>query len=314
MHAWETIQNSLDYIEEHLTEEISTENLADTVGLSPFYFQRLFKRLVRKPVQEYIKLRRLARVLDDLKNPGTKLLDISLDYGFSSHSNFTRAFKETYHITPKEYRNTLPMLNTFEKPDLSMSYTMIDEGVPLLVGNIVLEITRKTLRNKEIYLGLETKVGITEHTPAGESTGVDIPGQLWSLYHAEKISISSCFDEDIELGMSHSADPIHGTFTYFAGGLVKTLPEPGQKCLVKQELPAGEYVVCRIEGESFQHLAPSALNQALRYLFEVWLPHHNLTTQPFSAEKYYCNTKDMACMELWVMPLPYPKVNETGDK
>lgn len=99
MHTWETIQNSLDYIEKHLTEEISMVNLADTVGLSPFYFQRLFKRLVRKPVQEYIKLCRLARVLNILRNPGRKLLDISLDYGFSSHSNFIRAFKETYYIT-----------------------------------------------------------------------------------------------------------------------------------------------------------------------------------------------------------------------
>jgi AraC family transcriptional regulator len=48
MHAWETIEQSLNYIEEHLTEE-----LANIAGLSPFYFQRLFKRLVNKPVQEY---------------------------------------------------------------------------------------------------------------------------------------------------------------------------------------------------------------------------------------------------------------------
>lgn len=53
MHAWETIEQSLTYIEEYLTEEISTEELANTVCLSPFYFQRLFKRLVNKPVQEY---------------------------------------------------------------------------------------------------------------------------------------------------------------------------------------------------------------------------------------------------------------------
>lgn len=305
MHAWEAIQNSLDYIEEHLTEEISTENLANTVGLSSFYFQRLFKRLVHKPVQEYIKLRRLARVLDVLKNPGRRLLDISLDYGFSSHSNFTRAFKETYHITPEEYRTTLPMLNVFEKPDLSMSYTMIDEGVPLLVGDIVLEIKRQTLAIPEIFLGLETKTDISGQTPAGESTGIDIPGQLWNQYHAEKESMAIDFDEDIELGMSHSADPVHGTFTYFAGGLVRTVPEQIHKGVVKQELLPGQYVICRIEGESFQQLVSSALNQALKYLFEVWLPHHNLTTQPFSAEKYYRRAKDIAYMELWVMPLPY---------
>ena len=58
MHAWEAIEQSLTYIEEHLAEEISTEELANSVGLSPFYFQRLFKRLVNKPVQEYVKDRK----------------------------------------------------------------------------------------------------------------------------------------------------------------------------------------------------------------------------------------------------------------
>ena len=42
MHAWETIERSLDFIEEHLEEEIKIEALADTAALSPFYFQRLF--------------------------------------------------------------------------------------------------------------------------------------------------------------------------------------------------------------------------------------------------------------------------------
>ena len=52
MHAWEAIEQSLDFIEEHLAEEISTEELANIACLSSFYFQRLFKRLVSKPVQE----------------------------------------------------------------------------------------------------------------------------------------------------------------------------------------------------------------------------------------------------------------------
>jgi len=145
MHAWEAIEQSLTFIEEHLAEEISTEELANTVGLSPFYFQRLFKRLVNKPVQEYVKLRRLATVIENLKNTEQKILDVALDYGFSSHANFTRAFKETYGITPEKYRRDLPMLNTFDKPEVSMNYVLVDDGVPLVVGNIVLEIQRKDI-------------------------------------------------------------------------------------------------------------------------------------------------------------------------
>ena len=107
MHAWEAIEQSLPFIEEHLAEEISTEELANTVGLSPFYFQRLFKRLVNKSVQEYVKLRRLARVIENLGDSERRILDVALDYGFSSHANFTRAFKETFGITPEDYRRVL---------------------------------------------------------------------------------------------------------------------------------------------------------------------------------------------------------------
>ena len=54
------------------------------------------------------------------------------------------------------------MLNTFDKPEVSMNYVLVDEGVPLVVGNIVLEIQRKTLTEPEVYLGFETKVRISE--------------------------------------------------------------------------------------------------------------------------------------------------------
>ena len=69
MHAWETIEHSLDYIDEHLGEEVKIEELAGMAALSPFYFQRLFKRLVHKPVQEYVKLRRLAKAVEALRDP-----------------------------------------------------------------------------------------------------------------------------------------------------------------------------------------------------------------------------------------------------
>lgn len=304
MHAWEAIEQSLTFIEEHLAEEISTEELASTIGLSPFYFQRLFKRLVNKPIQEYVKLRRLAKVIENLGDSEQRILDVALDYGFSSHANFTRAFKETYGITPEDYRRGLPMLNTFDKPEVSMNYALVDEGVPLVAGDIILEIQRKSLANPEVYLGLETAVRISEQIPVGEGTGVDTPGQLWKRYHVEKASIGTNLDTSVEMGMSHTEDSVRGLFKYFAGGLAKNVPDQLQDGFMQKELPAGEYIVCKIEAEKFEDLVTVALNQAIKYLFSTWLPHHSLTTESFSAEKYYRNAEDMAYMEIWVKPLP----------
>lgn len=304
MHAWETIERSLTFIEEHLAEEISAEELANIIGLSPFYFQRLFKRLVNKSVQEYVKLRRLAKVIENLGDSNQRILDVALDYGFSSHANFTRAFKETYGITPEDYRKKLPMLNTFDKPEVSMNYVLVDEGVPLVAGDIVLEIQRKSLVAPETYLGLETAVRISGQAPVGESTGVDAPGQLWKRYHTAKASIATALDTGMEMGMSHTEDTAQGLFTYFAGGLAKNVPGQLQDGFVRKELPAGEYIVCKIEAEKFEDLVTVALNQASKYLFSTWLPHHSLVTEPFSAEKYYQDTEGMAYMEIWVKPLP----------
>lgn len=153
------------------------------------------------------------------------------------------------------------MLNTFDKPEVSMNYVLVDEGVPLVVGNIVLEIQRKTLTEPEVYLGFETKVRISEQIPAGESTGVDVPGQLWKRYHMEKTLIAEDVDANVEMGMSHTEDTAQGLFMYFAGGLVRNIPHKQQGDFVKRELPAGEYIVCRIEAESFEDLVTVALNQ-----------------------------------------------------
>jgi AraC family transcriptional regulator len=94
MHAWEAIQKSLDYIEANISVNIDIEQHANESALSPFYYQRLFSRLVKKPIREYIKLRRLACAYKSLADKQSRILDIALDCGFGSHETFTRAFKE----------------------------------------------------------------------------------------------------------------------------------------------------------------------------------------------------------------------------
>lgn len=98
MHAWEAIQKAIDYIEDNLSQKITPENLATIAGLSPFYFQRLFTRLVNRPVSEYIKMRRLARSCEMLQNKDKRILDVALEYGFNSHESFTKAFRQHKYL------------------------------------------------------------------------------------------------------------------------------------------------------------------------------------------------------------------------
>ena len=153
MYAWEAIQKTLDYIEEHYGDEISVDVLAAKAHLSKYYYQRLFHRLVRKNVNEYLKLRRLAKSAEKLRDRSCTILDVALECGFAGHSSLTKAFRETYGITPDEYRKSDLTLDAFVKPDLMLNHTLIEEGVPLAVDQMVLEIREKKLERDIIYTG-----------------------------------------------------------------------------------------------------------------------------------------------------------------
>lgn len=298
MHAWESIQKTIDYLEAHIVEEHSIENLPEIAALSPFYYQRLFSRLVKKPVREYIKNRRLARAGEELSNKERRILDIALDYGFGSHETFTRAFKEAYNMTPEQYRRNPVMLNQFDKPDLFLNYTMIDEGVPLISDGLVLEFNRHILRQPITFMGVTGQILIEGQMPLGEATGVDMPGEVWIRFHKEKHLIPRV-DNGREIGVAYLGDAPDGYFTYFAGSEVEQGGKDAR--FINWQLPAKEYIICGFEAENFEKLVTVAINKAVKYS-RLWLEKHDLTMESYSPEIYYNSLPDATYMELW-MPL-----------
>ena len=306
MHAWESIQKVLDYIEDNLAQSYSPEELSKIAALSPFYFQRLFTRLVKRPVNEYVKMRRMAKACEALEDSGKCILDVAIEYGFNSHEHFTKTFKSAFGITPAKYRNNQVRLNQIMKPDLLLGHTLIDENVPLITDSIVLEISRKTIDVPELYIGFSAPVSISQQTPLGETTGIDVPGVLWDKFHKQKDTIKGLAPNGIELAVSAMGENEGGTFAYFTGASAK---QDAIACddVVTWELPAAEYIVCSFEAESFTESTTSVLGQSMNYLFGIWLPKHNLSAQPFSAEKYTNVNTEMSKMELWVIPVPISK-------
>ncbi len=294
MHAWEAIQKTLDYIEEHIVEDIKMEVLADIASLSLFYYQRLFSRLVKRPVRDYIKLRRMAIVLEVLQDKNNRILDIALAYGFGSHETFTRAFKEVYGMTPEQYRRKPISLNQFDKPDLLLGYILIDEGVPLISEGLVLEMNRRVLMEPINFMGVKGYVSIMGQLPVGESTGVDVPGEIWRRFHQEKEYIEH-IPNGREIGVAYLGDAPEGYFTYFAGAEA----ESGIAASNFQvwQLPEREYIVCGFEAKDFTELVTVALNKAIKYS-GLWLEKHNLAMDAFAPELYYSSAPEASYMEL----------------
>lgn len=123
MYEWQRqiqfIVNEIDNcIQNQNDEALTLKFLSDKSGYSEFYITRKFKEISGIPFREYLRYRRLAFALKEVRDTERGILDIAFRYGFSSHEAFTRAFKAAYGITPSEYRkkNTPVVLRTKINP------------------------------------------------------------------------------------------------------------------------------------------------------------------------------------------------------
>ena len=92
MQGWiEGLQSSIDFIEQHLTDELDIEEIAGKAALSPFYYQRIFGALCGMTVDEYIRARRMSQAAQELARTNAKVIDIALKYGYDSPDSFTKA-------------------------------------------------------------------------------------------------------------------------------------------------------------------------------------------------------------------------------
>lgn len=99
-------------------ETVTLKTLSDRLGYSESYISRKFRSISGMQFRDYLRYRKLAFALEDVRDTDAALLDIALNYGFSSHEAFTRAFKDAYGVTPSEYRrNPVPVsLRTMIRP------------------------------------------------------------------------------------------------------------------------------------------------------------------------------------------------------
>jgi AraC family transcriptional regulator len=110
-----SIQKTIDYIEDNICDEISTDILAEKIYTSSFYFQRMFTILCDCTVGEYIRNRRLTLAGHELLNNESSILYIAVKYCYETNESFTRAFSRFHGVTPSLARKNKTGLNTFSR-------------------------------------------------------------------------------------------------------------------------------------------------------------------------------------------------------
>lgn len=217
----------LAWIEAHLDEPLTLDQIARQAGLSPYHFSRLFSARMGRSVMAHVRGRRLVQGARRLaEHPELKLIDLAFDCGFESQEAFTRAFKRVLGVAPGRFRDGFAL-----KP-IEGQYPM---DAPSPEATSVVQLP-----------GLVTLEGFRVAGPSrrfDQETKSEIP-RLWSAL-VGALPFDGQDPSWTTYGVVWSADREEGSFQYMAGVGVA----PGSKLprgFTEMAIPAATYAVFRI--------------------------------------------------------------------
>lgn len=248
METLKHFNDSLDYIEGHLDQEIDLGRAAAIACMSKYHFQRIFSLLSGMPIGEYIRNRRLTKAARELASSRTKVIDIAARYGYETPESFSKAFKKAHGISPSEAREGTRPLNAYPR----LSFQIQIKGAVGMKYKIV---------KKEAFKAIGKDISIS--TENGENM-VKIP-QFWQ----------EAYETGFEKELSEKAGSLgllgiclpdeNGRMTYAiaAEGDGGRLPEGWGEYSV----PAADYAVFEAVGPM-----PDAIQEVWKSIYSEWFP------------------------------------------
>lgn len=100
----EVVQNSVSFLVNHYKQNVVLKDIADYVGLSPYYLERIFKQETAETPRMYLEKIRVDKAAHLLKSTKLSNLEICYEAGFQSPSNFYKVFRSQHNCSPSEYR------------------------------------------------------------------------------------------------------------------------------------------------------------------------------------------------------------------
>ncbi|MCR2785729.1 MULTISPECIES: AraC family transcriptional regulator [unclassified Microbacterium] len=275
----------VEYVEDHLTEEIDIAGLARMLGTTEYHVRRMFSSLAGMPLSEYIRRRRMSVAAADVLGDG-ELLGIAVRYGYGSTEAFSRAFRAVHGVSPGDVRRNGGPLRT--QPQLRFRLTV--EGTTPMD-------TRITDRPAFRLVGHAARVPLIHR-----GANPDIQAHIASLPAAEHDRLKGLSDAEPAglLQVSADVDPDYAEgseLTYLHGVAVSaaTLVTEG---LTAIEVPAGAWAVFRVTGPY-----PAALQSTWAATATDWFPSNPWRLRPGPSIVAVLDRADdfsTATCELWM--------------
>jgi AraC family transcriptional regulator len=301
----DAIERAMRYVAAHLDRPLTVGEVARAAHLSEFHFHRIFAAEVGEPVGRYVTRKRLEiAALRLAYEPDRSVTDIAFACGYSSPSNFSKAFSAFFGVSPSRVR----------RPD--------GEALPAALGTLArtygasfdprdlhvlppddVEERRALARELARELRFET-IDAIDVACLANPEGYDLPAieRTWTDM-IERVRELGIAGESIDAyGIAHDSPFVtapercryHACVPCPAG---LDLPAP----LFRGQIPAGRYAVARHRGEA------AAVDRVYRALYSVWLPESSLAPDDFTAVDRYVHDGPVdgsIDMEIWIKVRP----------
>lgn len=255
-----TIKRSVDYIEEHILEDIDISKVAGEEFVSPMYFDRAFSFITGYSVTEYIRNRRLYLAAIDLYSTDMKVIDCALKYYYETPESFNKAFKRFHLITPSECKHSIKKIHSFYPLVISikvqgganMNYVIEDEDSFEVVGFEGIFNSKDSYQKiPEFWDEVNEKYKDSFNTPDSNDEIVE----CIKKNHIGEYGL--CIDDIME----------NGNFRYMICGRYVGGSVPDG--LVKYNVPSSKWVKFKSIGK-----LPGSLQSLNTRIFKEWLPGH----------------------------------------
>lgn len=254
-----------DYICNNINEELNLEKLARISNFSSFHFHRIFKSITGETIYDFIQRIRLEKACSMLlSDQNMKIIHIAMNYGFSTPSSFSKAFKKQYHMTPTQYRRC-KILNKSKNGTHNSSCGK--EIIPAIgyFSDKELEKLYHWRKNMNVKVEILPEYRIAYMRQIGPYGAGNIQLmqklKLWAITR-DLLNVSS-----IILGIAHDDPEITSPekCRYDACLVIPDDYKP-ENCVNESKLSGGKYAIFPVEHTS------EAIANAWEKIFSVWLP------------------------------------------
>jgi AraC family transcriptional regulator len=269
-------QKALWYVESHLADSLTLDEIAAVGGVSRFHMVRAFAEATGVSVMRYVRARRLTKAARALAKGAPDILTLALEADYGSHEAFTRAFRDHFGITPEQVRAATCL------DKLSLQEPIMMDSTP----SANLQPPRFETAKAMLVAGVGERYN---HCDNG-----GIPNQ-WQLFH-QKVGDIPDRVGNLAFGVCCNGDD-SGNFDYIAGVEVSDFSDLPRE-FARVRIPAQRYVVFR----HTEHI--STIRRTVGAIWNQWLPQSGLKVADAPNFERYDEKFDGATgnggLEIWV--------------